>query len=146
MTFGPAILYMQEYSVTSAPYRSFFETDHQEAMRLATHPAGSREQKLSRLPVTMHDENPRNTLVKLPTEMWANRHIIVFVKNGTPHGTGGADRVPYPRTHTFTCAVVSSTHPLLQVGCKDLEISHVELRRGTKVDLNPVSATPRLPH
>lgn len=115
-----------------------YETEEQEAARLAASPVGSKNHTLSKLPVTMR-EHPLHLLVKLPTQAWADHHVIVFVEEPRSGGMHFNDQNLRQRTISYVCSVVASDHPDYPVGGHKIIVPVTELRRGLKVDLNPVT-------
>lgn len=115
-----------------------YETEEQETARLADSTTGSKNHTLSKLPVTMR-EHPLKLLVKLPSEAWADHHVIVFVKEPRGNGMYFTDDGLRKRTMSYICSVVASDHPDYPIGGYDLDIPVVELRRGTRIELDPVT-------
>lgn len=108
---------------------SLFETDEQEAARLAEAPAGSKSHHLSGLPVTM-SERPRGKVLRLP---WDGYTVVVVPMKFSP----SLERST-PRQHSgsWDCIVVYSDDPRYPVDGYDLAISVSEIRRSTEVPLN----------
>lgn len=120
-----------------------FETDEDEALRLAEAPAGSKGRSLSRLPVT-NAHPDKHHLVELP---WAQIHPCSGTTGGQRHTCDGFHRIvvlplrlhdrsdgdKLPRRHDgyWDCRVVASDHPSYPVGGYDICISESELRRGS---------------
>lgn len=115
-----------------------YETEEQETARLADSTTGSKNHTLSKLPVTMR-EHPLKMLVKLPSEAWADHHVIVFVKEPRGNGMHFTDDGLRQRTMSYICSVVASDHPDYPIAGYDLDIPVVELRRGTHIKLDPVT-------
>ncbi|PZU04690.1 MAG: hypothetical protein DI630_00820 [Gordonia sp. (in: high G+C Gram-positive bacteria)] len=125
----------------------FFETDAEEAARLAQAPVGSTSHSLSLLPVT-NAHPTAHQLVELP---WQQLHPCSGTTGGSQHQCNGSHRVvvlplkrspgtsddALPRRHddAWGCRVVASDHPSYPVGGYDLHISKSELRRGRVLEV-----------
>lgn len=122
-----------------------FETDEQEAARLAASQPGSKNHLLSQLPITLQ-EDPTGLLLKLPSNAWSQYHLIVFVNEREPRRrTVLNEEGLRERRDTFETVVVASNHPDYPVGGYRLMVGHTELRRSTKVELDPVQPVPGVP-
>jgi hypothetical protein len=125
----------------------FFETDDEEAARLAQAPVGSTSHSLSLLPVTNSHPN-EHQLIELP---WGEIHPCSGTTGGLGHECDGGHRlvvIPLKRSRGSTdeslprryddywgCRVMASDHPSYSVGGHDLSISESELRRGRVLEV-----------
>lgn len=126
-----------------------FETEAEEAARLAQAPEGSQPHTLSMLPVTIpFIEN--HQLIELPVhpdlaeaptctstvfglahECDGRHRIVVLPLEDRDAGTPG--ELPRRHDHWWAVRVVASDHPSYAVGGYDLQLSESELRRGKLV-------------
>lgn len=123
-------------------FTNLFETDEQEAARLAENAEGSKEHTLSQLPVTLR-EDPAGLLVKLPTDAWGDHHLVVFVggrqsRKSIIHNEEGLRE----RRDNFIATVVASDDPCYPAGGYSIVVPHSEIRRGTKVEMDPAQTVP----
>lgn len=125
----------------------FFETDAEEAARLALAPVGSSDHSLSLLPV-VNAHPTEHQLIELP---WRQIHPCSGTTGGLKHECDGGHRVvvlplkhsrgssddALPRRHDdyWGCRVLASDHPSYPVGGYDLHISKSELRRGRVLEV-----------
>lgn len=119
-------------------FKPYFETDEQEAARLATGSPWSKNCALSNMPVTLR-ERPVGLLVKLPSPAWHARDVIVFVREDRTAGRHVTDEGLREYDGSYLCTVVASNHESCPVGGYDIDISESELRRGTKIALDPAT-------
>ena len=109
-----------------------YETEAQEAARLAESPVGSINHALSSAPVRIQHIR-RAQLIELPREATrpgSGLRTIVLTNELRPshhtYGPGELNR----RDHTWACIVVASNDDRYPVGGYDLAIGEAELRRG----------------
>lgn len=112
-----------------------FETNEQEAARLAQSHPTSINGRLAPLPVTIEHVR-RGQIIELPrAEMYPEdpARIIMLVDQVRRSKHEYAPDEPRRRDHGWTCIVVASTDPVYPVGGHDLVIGEAELRRGRLV-------------
>lgn len=112
-----------------------YETEAQEAARLAESPVGSINHALSGIPVQIQHIS-RAQLIELPREgahPGSGLRTIVLTSELRPsrhtYDPGELNR----RDHAWTCIVVASNDDRYPVGGYDLAIGEAELRRGRLV-------------
>lgn len=125
-----------------------FETDDEEAARLAKAPAGSLSHCLSLLPVT-HPYPARHHLIELPARMTrpcsdssvrrgkhecngGHRIVVLPLER---HAGSAAASLPSRHNGSWDCRIVASDHPIYPVGGYDICCSESELRRGRIVEV-----------
>lgn len=123
-----------------------FETDDEEAARLAQAPAGSTSRNLSQLPVS-NPHPDKHHLVELPTHRTCSgltgglahacdgSHRIVVLPLRFHDGSSPADGAPRRHDGYWDCRVLASDHRSYPVGGYDICVSESELRRGRVLEL-----------
>lgn len=124
-----------------------FESDAEEASRLAQAPIGSIDHCLSLLPVTLAHP-ARHHLIELPQrkvrngpretagahpDCEADYRIVVLPVTRHPGRTDSC--VPSRHDGSWDCRIVASDHPSYPVGGHDICCSESELRRGQIVEV-----------
>ncbi|MBP2527476.1 hypothetical protein [Rhodococcus sp. PvP104] len=124
-----------------------FESDAEEASRLAQAPIGSIDHGLSLLPVTL-PYPARHHLIELPArkvhkapgrnggghpDCAADYRIVVLPVTRHPGPTDSC--VPSCHDSSWDCRIVASDHPSYPVGGEDICCSESELRRGRIIEI-----------
>lgn len=114
------------------------EEPAKEVARLAAHPEGSLERRLSRLPVNFEDGDVWHQLIELPHLEDEPQHTVVVVP---VRGRGDGRNAPWQRHQgAWECAVIASDDPSYVVrgyplGAEKVWIREDILARGTRRDL-----------
>ena len=131
-------------------FKDLFETDEQEAARLATAPEGSTYHSLSSLPVNIR-QFAEDLLIELPrtahgfadAEGNPARVVVVPFRYDPASREKDADGNPVEREKplrhdgSFGCIIVESGDPRYPVGGHRISVSCAELRRGKIVTIAP---------
>lgn len=123
-----------------------FEAPEAEVARLAAAPEGSRNHRLSKLPVTIH-EQVEGLVIELPwsqADVIDQPHRVVVVPIAYRAEARQLDEVgipvPAPRPYrrndgSWDCIVIASDHPKYPVGGYRIVVPTYELVRGTRLSV-----------
>lgn len=106
-----------------------FETDAEEAARLAEAPEGSKSRMLSGLPVTI-DAIEDHPVIALPH----SGSIVVVPTEPSAPLCDGQDR--FVHNGGWRCRVVASKNPSYPTNGYNIFVSAAELRRGRSIDIS----------
>lgn len=107
-----------------------YETEEQEAARLAQSPEGSTNRFLSGLPVTIAHIS-RGMVIEMPRA--TSDRVVVVVDQRRPSGHTYEPGELNRHDHAWTLVIIASTDARYPVGGYDIVAGEAELRRGRLV-------------